>query len=64
MDVVTLAAMLGHSKLALITRYAHPTQKHQMSAMEKLAAHNSAKEEKEIAQEKVAASRLKIVKTA
>jgi integrase len=35
-DLVTLAAMLGHSKIAMVMRYAHPSQAHQTSAMEKM----------------------------
>ena len=46
-DLVTLAALLGHSKLAMVTRYAHPTQSHQLSAMEKVEAHNAEREARE-----------------
>src|SRR5450631_1325600 len=35
-DLVTLASMLGHSKIQMVLRYAHPTQEHQIKAMEKL----------------------------
>jgi integrase len=35
-DLVTLAAMLGHSKINMVLRYAHPSQAHQTSAMGKL----------------------------
>jgi integrase len=35
-DLVTLAAMLGHSKINMILRYAHPTQEHQTKAMNKM----------------------------
>jgi integrase len=35
-DLVTLAAMLGHSRIQMVLRYAHPTQEHQHLAMEKL----------------------------
>jgi len=35
-DLVTLAAMLGHSKINMVLRYAHPTQEHQTRAMEKM----------------------------
>jgi integrase len=35
-DLVTLAAMLGHSKINMVMRYAHPTQEHQMRAMQRL----------------------------
>jgi integrase len=40
-DLVTLAAMLGHSRIQMVMRYAHPTQHHQFSAMEKLELHNA-----------------------
>jgi integrase len=35
-DLVTLAAMLGHSKINMVLRYAHPTQEHQTKAMERM----------------------------
>lgn len=35
-DLVTLAAMLGHSKINMVMRYAHPTQEHQMKAIKRL----------------------------
>jgi len=35
-DLVTLAAMLGHSKINMVLRYAHPSQEHQTRAMEKM----------------------------
>jgi integrase len=34
-DLVTLAAMLGHSKINMVMRYAHPTEEHQFAAVEK-----------------------------
>jgi integrase len=34
-DLVTLAAMLGHSRIEMVLRYAHPTEEHQFAAMEK-----------------------------
>jgi len=37
-DLVTLAAMLGHSKINMVLRYAHPTQEHQFAAMLKMQA--------------------------
>ena len=37
-DIVTLAAMLGHSKLVMVMRYVHPTEEHQKEAMRKLEA--------------------------
>jgi len=33
---VTLGAMLGHSKINMVLRYAHPTQEHQAKAMDKM----------------------------
>ena len=32
-DLATLAAMLGHSKIDMVLRYAQPTQEHQKNAM-------------------------------
>jgi integrase len=40
-DLVTLAAMLGHSRIQMVLRYAHPTQEHQMKAMEQLEQINA-----------------------
>ena len=37
-DLVTLAAMLGHSKINMVLRYAHPTEEHQAAAMQKIQA--------------------------
>jgi integrase len=34
-DLVTLAAMLGHSRINMVMRYAHPTEEHQFAALEK-----------------------------
>ena len=41
-DLVTLAALLGHSKIQMVLRYAHPTQEHQTKAVEKLEQYISA----------------------
>jgi len=35
-DIVTLAAILGHSKLAMVLRYCHPSEQHQAAAMLKM----------------------------
>lgn len=43
-DLVTLAAMLGHSKINMVLRYAHPTQEHQTKAMEKMEQFVAAKQ--------------------
>src|SRR5262249_8482004 len=44
MDMPTLAALLGHSKLNMVMRYAHPQEKHQTDAVKRLEAFNAAKE--------------------
>jgi integrase len=46
-DLVTLASMLGHSRIQMVMRYAHPSQAHRISAMEKLVLHNAAREKAE-----------------
>jgi hypothetical protein len=51
LNLVTLAAMLGHSRIQMVMRYAHPTQGHQSSAMEKLIQHNAKQEKVEQANE-------------
>lgn len=66
-DLVTLAAMMGHARIQMVLRYAHPTQTHQAAAMEKLAEYNAltAKQEDEKARlaagNKAAEPRLRIV---
>ena len=52
-DLVTLAAMMGHSRIQMVMRYAHPTQIHQTSAMGKLEEFNALKELKERARTKL-----------
>jgi integrase len=44
MDLSTVAAILGHSKLNMVTRYAHPQEEHKADAMKKLAKANAAAE--------------------
>jgi integrase len=46
-DPVTLAAMLGHSRIQMVLRYAHPTQIHQTNAMERLETHIASQADKE-----------------
>jgi integrase len=43
-DLVTLAAMLGHSRIQMVLRYAHPTQQHQAQAMQRVEEFNAAKQ--------------------
>jgi integrase len=40
-DLVTLASMLGHSKIQMVLRYAHPTEQHQTEAMRRLETFNA-----------------------
>ncbi len=35
-DLVTVAALLGHSKIQIVLRYTHPTQEHQTRAVERM----------------------------
>ncbi len=35
-DLVTLAAMLGHSRVQMVMHYTHPTEEHQFNAMKKV----------------------------
>lgn len=37
-DLVTLAALLGHSRIQMVLRYAHPTEEHQFQAVKKMQA--------------------------
>jgi hypothetical protein len=48
MDMPTLAALRGHSKLNMVMRYAHPQAKHQAEAVKRLEAFNAAKEIAEV----------------
>ncbi len=42
MDLATLAAILGHSKLNMVMRYAHPQEQHKAEAMQRLEKANAA----------------------
>ncbi|MBA3323118.1 MAG: tyrosine-type recombinase/integrase [Pyrinomonadaceae bacterium] len=35
-DLVTLAAMIGHSRIQMVLRYAHPSEEHQFQAMKRV----------------------------
>lgn len=41
-DLVTLAALLGHSRVQMVMRYAHPSEEHQFNAVKKIEAHRAA----------------------
>jgi len=43
-DVGTLASLLSHSKLVMVTRYVHPGEAHRADAVQKLEVANAAKE--------------------
>ena len=49
-DLVTLAAMLGHSRIQMVLRYAHPTEQHQVEAARRLEEFNTARAIAEIEQ--------------
>jgi integrase len=42
-DLVTLAALLGHSRVQMVMRYAHPVESHKIDAITKLENFNYAK---------------------
>jgi integrase len=42
-DLVTLAALLGHSRVQMVMRYAHPTEEHQFNAIKRMEAYRKAK---------------------
>ena len=52
MDMPTLAALLGHSKLNMVLRYVHPQERHQADAVKRLEAVNAAKEIEEVERQK------------
>jgi integrase len=47
-DVVTLASLLGHSKLVMVMRYVHPGEAHRIDAVKKVELANAAKEIAEV----------------
>jgi hypothetical protein len=42
--MATLAALLGHSKLNMVMRYAHPQERHQADAVKRLEKANAARQ--------------------
>lgn len=43
-DLVTLAALLGHSRVQMVMRYAHPVEEHKIDAIKKLENFNQRKQ--------------------
>ncbi len=56
-DLITLAAMMGHSRIQMVLRYAHPTQDHQTGAMAKVVEHKTNQRAKEAAKQEAAERR-------
>src|SRR5262249_13084135 len=52
MDMPTLAALLGHSKLNMVMRYAHPQEQHQAEAVKRLEVFNASKQIEEAEKER------------
>lgn len=46
-DLVTLAALLGHSRVQMVMRYAHPSEKHQFEAIRAMEASREAKSQRQ-----------------
>jgi integrase len=57
-DLVTLAALLGHSKIQMVLRYAHPTQEHQARSVERLEQFNATRQMEAMLPEQEAAGRV------
>jgi integrase len=54
-DLVTLAALLGHSKIQMVLRYAHPTQEHQARSVERMEQFVAARQMEALSPKQVAA---------
>lgn len=46
-DLVTLAAMLGHARIQMVLRYAHPTDEHKIEAVKRLEQFNATRQAEE-----------------
>jgi hypothetical protein len=47
-DLVTLAAMLGHSKIQTVLRYARPQAEHKTQAIRKMEAFQAARQMEQV----------------
>lgn len=47
-DLVTLAALCGHSRIQMVLRYAHPTEEHQVKAIRKMEEYTIARQMEDI----------------
>ncbi|MGI9103184.1 MAG: hypothetical protein ACR2IF_12160 [Terriglobales bacterium] len=41
---MTLGAVLGHPRIQMVLRYAHPTEQHQTESMKRLEAYSAARQ--------------------
>ena len=57
-DLVTLAALLGHSKIQMVLRYAHPTQEHQARSVERMEQFVAARQLEELSRKQGTAERM------
>ena len=46
-DLVTLAALLGHSRVQMVMRYAHPSEKHQFEAIQAIEARRAVEQQQQ-----------------
>jgi integrase len=46
-DLVTLAALLGHSRVQMVMRYAHPSERHQFEAIKRIEANRAVRHQQE-----------------
>jgi integrase len=57
-DLVTLAALMGHSKLTMVLRYARPQEEHQADVVKRLEKVNAAKQIAEFERKKIEPERV------